>query len=77
MNGDFSAYFCFDFMRLYFARINDYMTQEDVAKYLCVSRNSYCSWESGKSVPSVYHALLLCKFFNLEFHDVFYIKVEV
>lgn len=77
MTDDLLKYFCFDFMKLYFARINDYKTHEEVAKYLGVSRNTYGSWEAGKSVPSVFHALLLCKFFNLEFHDVFYINVEV
>lgn len=77
MTDDLSKYFCFDFMKLYFARINDYKTQADVAKYLGVSRISYSSWEAGKSIPSVYHALLLCKFFNLEFHDIFYFNVEV
>lgn len=77
MIGDFSTYFYFDHWRLYYARINDYIPQADVANYLGVSRNTYSSWEAGKSVPSVYHALLLCKFFNLEFHDIFYIKVEV
>lgn len=77
MIDDFLKYFCFDFMKLYFARINDYKSQAEVAKYIGVSRNSYSSWEAGKSVPSIYHALLLCKFFNLEFHDIFYIKVEV
>lgn len=77
MTGDFSTYFHFAHWRLYFARINDYVSQADVANFLGVSRNTYSSWEAGKSVPTVYHALLLCKFFNLEFHDIFYIKVEV
>lgn len=77
MTDDLFKYFCFNFMRLYFARINDYKTQAEVASCLGVSRYSYSSWEAGKTVPSVYHALLLCKFFNLEFHDIFYIKVEV
>lgn len=77
MNDDLLKYFCFNHMRLYFARINDYRPQAEVASYLGVSRNTYGSWEAGKSVPSVYHALLLCKFYNLEFHDVFYFNVEV
>lgn len=77
MTDDLLKYFCFDFMKLFFSRINDYRSQEEVAKYLGVSRNTYSSWESGKSIPSVYHALLLCKFYDLEFHDVFYFNMEV
>lgn len=77
MTDDLLKYFSFNFMKLYFARINDCKSQAEVAKYIGVSRNSYSSWEAGKSVPSIYHALLLCKFFDLEFHDIFYIKVGV
>ncbi len=41
------------------------LTQSDLGKILSVSQDNISLWETSKSVPTVYHVILLAKTFNL------------
>lgn len=52
------------------ARVNVGLTQADVAKALNVSKKTVCSWENGKSFPSVDRIDDICALFNCRYDDL-------
>lgn len=58
--------------RLFEVRRETGMTQEDLAKYVGVTRQTIISIEKGNYVPSVLLALKLAKTFKISVEEMFY-----
>lgn len=57
-------------MTLKAARVNVGLTQADVAKALNVNVKTVCSWETGKSFPSVDRLEEICALYNCSYDDL-------
>lgn len=49
------------------ARVNAGYSQKEAAELLEVSNKTLCSWEKGKSFPSVAKIELICKLYKIPF----------
>jgi len=54
-------------------RINKNMSQDELADYLKVSRQSVSKWESGKNYPSLDVLVVMSDFFEVSLDDFRYI----
>ena len=52
--------------KLKMIRLQEGMTQKDMAEKAGVSLNTYCSWENEKSSPSARHWHIVCQMFGLQ-----------
>ncbi len=55
-----------------FYREKKNMTQQDLAEYLYVTRQTISKWETGKSIPSIELMVELTKLFNITIDDLLY-----
>lgn len=55
---------------IYLLRVRHNMTQEDLAFYLSVSRETISKWERGIYIPSIEYLLLLSEIFNISLDDM-------
>lgn len=46
------------------------LTQDDIAKYLNISRQSVSKWENGKSYPDLDNLLLLSKLYKITINEL-------
>lgn len=51
-------------------RKNKKLSQEDLAEYVGVSRQSVSKWETGDAYPEMNNILMLCKIFNCKINDL-------
>jgi putative transcriptional regulator len=51
-------------------------TQAELAEFVGSSRNTINSIENGKFCPTAYLAYLLCRAFNCNFEEMFYMDEE-
>ena len=56
------------------ARVNAKKKQEEVAKALHVSKQTVGSWENGKTSPTIEKAMELCRFFNIPYDRVSFLR---
>lgn len=56
------------------ARIEANKTQEEAAKAIHVGKQTICSWENGKTSPTVQKAKELCEFYNIPFDRVSFLR---
>lgn len=56
------------------ARVNAHKTQSDVAAALHVGKQTVCSWENGKTSPTVEKAQEFCRFCNIPFDRVSFLR---
>lgn len=55
-------------------RLSKQLSQKQVAEKLGIKTQSYCTYESGLTIPTVENLLKLSLFFNLSLDDLFEIK---
>ena len=53
------------------ARVNAGLTQEDVAKFLKVGKQTIVSWEKGESEPKISQALALSSLYKIPLDNIF------
>ena len=53
------------------ARVNAGLTQEDVARKLCVSKRTIINWEKGRVIPSVATVSALATLYNISEDNIF------
>lgn len=58
------------------ARVNANLTQEDVAKLLCVSKNTIVNYEKYTRKPSVERAKELAKLYGMSVDDIIWSLAE-
>jgi len=46
-------------------RLENHLTQTEFAKILYVSQDNVSLWETGKSVPTIQHVILISKHFKV------------
>ena len=51
-------------------RKNNFLTQAQLAKQLCVSKQTIAKWEEAKQEPTLKSLIKLCKFFDVRLHDL-------
>ena len=51
-------------------RKNKKLSQEDLAEYVGLSRQSVSKWETGDAYPEMNNILMLCKIFNCKINDL-------
>jgi putative transcriptional regulator len=73
-NYNFNKRFIFNGDELQYQRINQGLTQEQLAELLKVSRNTIISLESGKYQPSLDLYMKLCDLFPN--HDLFILSIN-
>ena len=56
------------------ARVDAKKTQAEVAKALHVSKQTICSWETGKTSPTVEKAMEFCRFCNVPYDRVSFLR---
>ena len=56
------------------ARVNAKKTQDDVARALHVSKQTIGSWENGKTSPTVEKAIEFCRFCNVPYDRVSFLR---
>lgn len=56
------------------ARVNAKKTQEELAKALHVSKQTIGAWENGKTSPTVEKAIEFCKFCNVPYDRVSFLR---
>lgn len=59
------------------ARVNANKTQEEVASALHVGKQTIVSWENGKTSPTVEKALEFCRFCNIPFDRVSFLREQI
>lgn len=52
------------------ARVNRGLTQKELAQMLGISNKTLCSWEKGKSYPSVIQLQLLEKILGISYENL-------
>ena len=57
-------------IKLKAARVNADLTQDDVAKALCISKNTIINYEKYKRKPSVERARELAKLYGMSVDDI-------
>lgn len=58
-------------MTLKAARVNAGLTQKQVAEHIGVNKGTVCSWETGKTDPSIATFAKLCDLYGVQPNDVF------
>lgn len=53
------------------ARVNAGFTQEEIAEKLGISRQTYASWETGKTEMKIAHFIAFCQVTGFSTDDVF------
>lgn len=53
------------------ARVNAGLTQEDVSKYMKVSKNTLVKWEKGTSEPTITQGRELSKLYKIPLDNIF------
>ena len=53
------------------ARVNAGLTQDEVAKYMKVSKNTIVNWEKGKSEPQISEAQKLSRLYKIPLDNIF------
>ncbi len=53
------------------ARVNAQMTQEDVCKYLHVTKATLVNWEKGNTEPTISQARQLSELYNMPLEYIF------
>ena len=56
------------------ARLMAGKTQDEVANALKVSKKTIVSWEKGRTAPTVEKALLFCKFCNISYDAITFLR---
>lgn len=56
------------------ARVNAKKTQDEVAKALHVSKQTIGAWENGKTSPTVEKAIEFCRFCNVPYDRVSFLR---
>lgn len=56
------------------ARVNAGKTQEEVARALHVGKQTIGAWENGKTSPTMEKAMAFCKFCNVPFDRVTFLR---
>lgn len=56
------------------ARICGHKTQEEVAQFLKVGKQTIGNWENGKTSPTVEQAQAFCEFCNVPFDSVSFLR---
>ena len=56
------------------ARVNAKKTQEDVARALHVSKQTIGSWENGKTSPTMNQAMEFCRYCEVPFDRVSFLR---
>ena len=56
------------------ARVNAKKTQAEVAKALHVGKQTICSWENGKTSPTVEKAMEFCRFCQVPYDRVSFLR---
>ena len=59
------------------ARVNAEMTQDDVARFLKVSKPTIMRWETGESTPDVLTAQKLAELYQFPLHLIFFGKRSI
>ena len=52
------------------ARINKGLTQEQVAAFVGVTKQTVGSWENGKTIPPIEKIELLCPLYEVSYNDI-------
>ncbi|GHO49191.1 helix-turn-helix domain-containing protein [Ktedonospora formicarum] len=60
--------------RLRQARLNQQLTQEDVAEYLDIATITVARWEQGKAIPNIFSVQRLCQLYHLSPNDLLAIE---
>lgn len=55
------------------ARINKEMTQDEVAKYLKVSKHTVLDWEKGRKEPTINQALIISNLYELPLDAIIFL----
>lgn len=58
-------------------RIKKNMTQEMVAEYMKVSRQTISKWEANKSKPSTKNLIMLSEFFQVPLSEITHLQLIV
>lgn len=58
-------------------RQRDYLSQEDLAEKLYVSRQTISNWENDKSYPDVHNLLMFSSLFDVSLDDLVKGDVEI
>jgi len=45
------------------------LTQEDLARILCIDRSTYAYYETGKTLPSIFYLIKLSETLEIDFLD--------
>ena len=53
------------------ARVNAGLTQEDVAKELCISKQTVINWEKGRTIPGVPEIEALARIYGIPQENIF------
>ena len=53
------------------ARVNAHLTQDDVAKAMCVSKQTIVNWEKGRSEPKIQQARMLSDLYGIPLDYIF------
>lgn len=53
------------------ARVNAGMTQDEVSKFMKVSKNTVVAWEKGTSEPKISQAKELSELYNIPLDNIF------
>ena len=56
------------------ARVDAKKTQEEVARALHVSKQTIGAWEKGKTSPTVEKAMEFCRFCNIPYDRVYFLR---
>lgn len=56
--------------KLKLLRIQNQMSQNDVAEYLNISRQAISRWELGRAYPDLDNIVLLCKLYNISIEEL-------
>jgi len=56
--------------KLKLLRIENQMSQNDVAEYLNISRQAISRWELGRAYPDLDNIVLLCKLYNISIEEL-------
>ena len=54
-------------------RLNNNLTQEELAKKLNIHRTTYTKWETGVSEPNIFYIRKLVEFYKIDYNTFFYI----
>ncbi|MDD3171551.1 MAG: helix-turn-helix transcriptional regulator [Bacilli bacterium] len=55
-------------------RVKNNVTQEELASYLGLSRQSISKWETNRSLPSITYLLPITEYFDVTLNELFGVK---